>query len=210
MIETFIGFIIVQIFLIIMLILAYIEKRKECSTLERTKDYIYYCFRDGLSDLFYYQKKLNLHDDCCITQTEKELTKEILKDFQLHSLHLYFSNNLPKPRCKRINKSTTFFMFLLHSYLTDHQCDYNFLGYEMHSKTISRTDYGSWGVSQYEASYKLTDFAVVINKLLYISLCYLKSTPEFSNLFSEDRYQSELKSLEKIIFTKTIHVTNMC
>jgi|GEM_PF-7010956 len=206
------------IFPIILLVIVLITKWNECNKLKKTKELTawtvtitdrYRCF-----DLFTYisraQKDLELSQPYCIDSNEIEFAKEILNALQQNTAQLYFYDTLPKPKCKSISSCEAYFMFLLHCYLKKIQCADSFLGHNMQNKTISKTDYGSWGVTQYEATNEISDFALVVNKLIYVSLIYLRKSKDFNYLNNEYWINDEQKSLEKIIFTKVIHISQMC
>lgn len=66
------------------------------------------------------------------------------------------------PTGKYLMPDKTYFMYLLQGYCEEHQCDYKLLGYDMHKETISHKSYGSWGGPLYDATYSLTDFAILL------------------------------------------------
>ncbi len=165
-------------------------------------------YRDN-KELHEYVAKAQTHlcEEYRITgENEWRLTKEILSAFRKYLNEKLLSDRLSAPQTKYAVTDEDFFMLNLCAYLEDHQCDYSFLGHDMHEETISRKEYGSYGGRLYDATYSLTQFAVVFHKLYYISYCYCKNSKALSTM--DYRFDDE-EEIAKIIATKRISVSRM-
>ena len=108
------------------------------------------------------------------------MVKDILSEFQKELIQDYFSNKLKIVKSKYDIPGEHYFMFALTSFLEDHQCDYDFQGNPMHKDTLSYKRYGDWGGPCYDATYSLTDFALVYHKLYYVAYLFCKSSEIFN------------------------------
>lgn len=151
------------------------------------------------------QKNL-LEEYRIVDEDDLEMAKEILSSFQKYLNEQLLINSLVMPKTKHVISGEDFFMFHLQFYLEKHQCDDSFIGYDMHEKTISRTNYGSWGGMLYDATYSLTKFAVVFNKLYYISYCYCKNSKSIN---PDGEYFVNENGIENIIDSKRISISRM-
>jgi hypothetical protein len=140
------------------------------------------------------------------TEDDWVIAKGILSSFQTHMSEKLLTDRLVLPKTKHAISGQDFFMFNLQTYLEKHQFDYSFIGYNMHEKTISRTDYEPWGTSRYEATYSLTHFAVIFFKLYYISLCYCKNSKELNAKGIE--YESE-SVIEDVIDSRRLSILRL-
>ena len=194
-----------------------IKKSIENSREKKLKAIVAWCATDN-SNTFRYnlhlweyilnaQIKLNLLPEYRIsTDKEWNLAKDIIKGFQRDITQKYFSNQLSIPTSKYVIAGETYFMYLLQGYCEEHQCDYGFLGYDMHKETISYKSYGSWGGLLYDATYSLTDFAMVLHKLYYISYMHCKKS---SPLNPNGEYWSGEHSIEEIIDSRRLSVSRI-
>nr|WP_296168680.1 hypothetical protein [uncultured Ruminococcus sp.] len=133
---------------------------------------------------------------------EWKIVNELISGCQHEIVQRYFNDELPTFTCKSKITGEMYFMFLLQEYLSKHQCDYDFLGHDMHKKLISTKSYDTGFVSR-ESSYYLSNFAIVLNKLYYVSHIYCKNCKELSVLgiqFSDAPY------IQEILDTNTITV----
>lgn len=82
-----------------------------------------------------------------------------------------------------------FFMFQLFEYLFSHRCDYDFLDNKMHKNVLEYKQYGSWGGTLFDATYELSDFAVVVFKMMYISYKFCRNSTVYSSVVSSKTEQ---------------------
>lgn len=136
---------------------------------------------------------------------EWETVKIIIANFQKVIVQKYFHNSLNLPKSKYID-GEIYFMYLLQGYLEENQCNHSFLGYDMHKETISRENYGSWGGQLYDATYALTDFALIYHKLFYIAYMSCKESKAFNSI--GNCFNNEA-ALEEIIDSRRISVSHM-
>lgn len=207
-----IGAVLVCIFLYYI-----IKKSIETSREKKLKAVVAWCVTDNSNTfrcnlhLWEYisnaQIKLKLLQEYRIsTEEEWDLVKEIIKGLQKDITQKYLNNQISIPTSKYVIPDETYFMYLLQEYCEKHQCDYTFLGYDMHKETVSYQSYGSWGGQLYDATYGLTDFAVVLHKLYYISYMHCKnSTP----LNPNGKYWTNERSIENIIDSRKLSVSRM-
>ena len=134
-----------------------------------------------------------------------EIVQDILRQFQADIGQSYFKGNLKQIKSKYVISGEHYFMVLLCSYLMEHQCDREFLGYDMHKETLSYKEYGSWGGQLFDATYALTDFAIIYHKLYYIACVFCKNCPTLMKSFIPI-YIDE-KGTEEILNTKQIKIS---
>lgn len=210
-------YIVISVVLVCILVYVIIKKGTDNAREKKLKEVVAWCATDN-SNIFrcnlhlweYISKaqiKLNLLPEYRISTDEEWIfSKDIIKGFQKDVTQKYFSNQLSIPTSKYVISEETYFMYLLQTYLKQHQCDYDFLGYDMHKETISHKSYGSWGGPLYDATYALTDFAVVLHKLYYISYMHCKNS---SPLNPNGEYWSNEHSIEDIIDSRQLSVSRM-
>lgn len=149
------------------------------------------------------QNKYGIKKEYCITEKkENKYMHEIIEEFQKEMARSYFKGELKTIKSKYIMQGENYFMLLLHSYLQEHQCDYNFLGYDMHNERISYKEYDGGG---YMATDTLTEFAVTYHKMYYIAHVYCKNCKPIVE--SEIPLFDNEKSIEKILDTKQIEIS---
>ena len=210
-------YIVISVVLVCILVYVIIKKGTDNAREKKLKEVVAWCATDNSNifrcnlHLWEYisnaQIELNLLPEYRIsTDEEWILAKDIIKGFQKDVTQKYFSNQLSIPTSKYVISEETYFMYLLQTYLKQHQCDYDFLGYDMHKETISHKSYGSWGGPLYDATYALTDFAVVLHKLYYISYMHCKNS---SPLNPNGEYWSNEHSIEDIIDSRQLSVSRM-
>ena len=138
--------------------------------------------------------------------TEWEFARKILEEYQKYLSKSYFDDRLELIKSKYVIPEDHYFMFTLQHFLEDHQCDYTFIGYEMHEDTISYKQYGSWGGPRFNAKYALSEFSVVYHKLYLISyLSYMKSNV----LNPEKKPPKKEKHIREILDTKQIEISRI-
>ena len=115
-------------------------------------------------------------------EKEREIAKDILKEYQRFLTQEYFSRKLSCPKTKYTDYGEHFFFANLFDFLSSHQCDYTFIGNDMHDELLSRKQYGKSYTSDSESTYKLSAFGIVFHKLLYISYLFCKESPIYKNL----------------------------
>lgn len=151
------------------------------------------------------QIKLSIPEKYRISgEVEWKTVKDILSEFQKDLAKEYFFGNLKIPKSKYVIPGEDYFVFALQSFLGEHQCDYEFLGHNMHKERISYEEYGSWGALHFDATYSLTEFAVVYHKLYYIAYCFCKDGKIFNP--KGNAFQNSA-SIKHILDTKQIQIS---
>ena len=141
-------YIVISIVLVCILIYVIIKKSIENAKEKKLKDVVAWCVTDNSNTfrcnihLWEYisnaQIKLKFLQEYRIsTDEEWVLAKDIIKAFQKDIAQMFFSNKLSIPTSKYVIPNETYFMYLLQGYCEEHQCDYEFLGYDMHKETLS-------------------------------------------------------------------------
>jgi hypothetical protein len=154
------------------------------------------------------QAKLNIPKEyCLISQTERNFCLEIIAEYQKQMARDYFQGNLHPIKSKYVVMEKDYFMATLLAFLSDHQCDNKFIGYEMHKERINYCLHGVWGGTLFDATYALTDFAIVFFKMNYITYMYCKNSPITNPSGSTQWRDWEEKSLNAILETKQIEVS---
>ena len=122
------------------------------------------------------QRELNISPSYRIdSKDDWQLVQEILCEYQRDLSNRYF-NKLLDPNAlkgKLPVRDEDYFMFSLYCFLDDHQCDSTFLGHEMREQIL---DYTRHSPMCYDATYSLSDFALVYTKLYYIVYLSCKSS----------------------------------
>lgn len=144
-------------------------------------------------------KKYSITED-----SEKKCVIEIIEAYQKDIMRSYFKGQLIVIKSKYAISGADYFMISLCNFLKDHQCDYQFLGHEMHKERIAYKEYGAWGGTLFDATYSLTDFATVYHKLYYITYLFCKNS-EIANP-SGYAYNNE-KYIKEILDTKQIQLS---
>lgn len=138
------------------------------------------------------------------TDEEWKFAKEIIQEFQNNLMQSYFKGNLGLIKSKYVIYGEDYFMYKLGSFLEEHQCDYEFLGYKMHKERISYKKYGSWGGELFDASYVISDFSVVYHKLYHTVYMFCKNCKSLNE--NGLRY-SNGEFLKEILDTKQIKIS---
>lgn len=186
------------------------EKWHEYSQSKKMKDLVAWSLTggDGIplwAELSNAQINLHIPQEYCISgDQEWSLVKGILEEYKKHLTLSYFQGQLGLIKSKYVINGEAYFMFTLQDFLREHQCDYNFLGHNMHKETLEYKRYGDWGGPCYDATYSLTDFAIVFHKMYYIAYLFCKNNKAINP--SEDAFQNE-KIISEIIDTKQIQLS---
>ena len=134
------------------------------------------------------------------TDEEWRFVKEILEEFKKDLSNNYFNGVLRNIKSKYVITEEQYFMLALCAFLREHQCDYDFIGYGMRDKTLEHKSYGNLS---YSAIYIVSDFAIVFNKLLYVSYISCKNS---KGINSNGQYYDNESYIEEIIKTKQLVV----
>lgn len=142
-----------------------------------------------------------------IADSERTTAKEILKYFQEYLNQAYFKGDLSFSRENVNMASETYFIVLLKYYLEKHECETYFHENKMYT-TKSYKSFGRWGGELFEATYELTDYAVVYHKILYtVRLCYLDIFKEKIQEHSVAHRSAEYS--KKVLDSKEIEVSRV-
>lgn len=134
---------------------------------------------------------------------EWQFAKEILEEYQKGLTQSYFKGYLKLMKSKYVIRGEDYFMFRLYVLLSNHQCDYEFLGHNMHQERLSYKRYGDWGGPLYDATYSLTEFAIVFHKMHYITYMYCRE----NKILREFVPEWNEKNLKEILDSKQIQIS---
>lgn len=129
------------------------------------------------------------------------LTTEILDAFQKDLTQNFFCGRLYTIKSKYVIPGEHYFMFSLCDFLQQHQCEYEFLGHPMHIDRISYKEYGRWGGVHFDATYSLSEFAIVFHKLYYITYLFCKTSKIINpkaNRYQDDKVIKEILDAQQI------------
>jgi hypothetical protein len=150
------------------------------------------------------QNKLSLPQEHRVSgSAEIDYMKAILTEYQRYLTQSYFNGYLKVIKSKYVIQGEDYFMFSLYTFLSEHQCDYEFIEQDMHKQRISYKEYGSWSVTHFDATYSLTDFAVVFHKMHYITYMYCRNNEILKALVPAWNE----KTLKEILDTKQLQVS---
>lgn len=136
-------------------------------------------------------------------EAEKQYVNEIIEEYQKDIMRSYFKGYLKMIRSKYVVQGKDYFMLSMYAFLSEHQCDYKFLEYDMHKDRISHKSYGSTFGAGFEATYALTDFAIVLHKMHYITYMYCRGNDILRGFVPEWNE----KNLKQILDTKQIQIS---
>ena len=208
--------VLVPIIIAMILIIVCLAIRvKEYSKLRTLHDLVVWCVTNKMDvyshsmPLYSYianaQIKMNVQSEYRISgSNEWDMVKDILTEFQKELTQDYFSNNLKIVKSKYVIPGEQYFMFALTSFLEGHQCDHDFQGNDMYKDRMSYKRYGDWGGPCYDATYSLTDFALVYNKLYYVAYLFCKNSKIFNS--NGKLFQNE-KHIKDILDSKQIKIS---
>lgn len=134
---------------------------------------------------------------------EWQFVKEILDEYKQDLMKSYFEERLCTLKSKYVIQGEAYFMLTLYTFLLKHQCDYKFLNHDMHKERVAYKSYGSTISSGFDATYSLTEFALVFHKMLYITYGYCIG----NNIAREFVPEWQEKNLKEILDTKKIEVS---
>ena len=136
---------------------------------------------------------------------EWAFVKEILEEYQRDLIQSYFKGHLSLMKSKYEIDGEVYFMFSLYAFLSEHQCEYEFLGHDMHKERLEYKHYGDWGGPLFDAKYEQTDFAVVLHKMHYVTYMYCRESEILKNFVPEWNE----KILKEILDTKQIQISRV-
>ena len=138
-------------------------------------------------------------------EEELNIAKEILYAYQKELSQEYFSGQLSVSRfvCKLSNAE--YFLVTLKEFLEKYECKDTFNDKRMYS-TKSYKSFGSWGVPLFDATYELTDFAVVYHKIYLIAQIYCLALRENPLDTTTTSYHSA-EYTKKVLDTREMEVS---
>lgn len=157
-------------------------------------------FFPNADKLFLIEEKYWLSGD-----EELNIAKEILHAYQKELSQKYFSGHLIASRFICRLSDAEYFLLTLEEFLKKHECERYFIDNEMYT-VKNYKDYGTWGMPLFDATYELTDFAIVYHKMYLIAQMYcltLRKNPLDANTLA-------FKSAEytkKILDTREMEVS---
>lgn len=158
------------------------------------------CFFPNADKLFLIEEKYWLKGD-----EEQDIAKEILQAYQKELSQKYFSEQLIANRLIFKLSDEEYFLLTLKNFLEKYECETTFLGNKMYN-TKEYKSYGSWGAPLFDATYELTDYAVVYHKMYLIAQMYcltLQKNPLDTSTLS---FQSS-EYTKKVLDTREIKVS---
>lgn len=143
------------------------------------------------------QGHLKVADSYKFRKDDEKQVMKIFEEFKKNLSEKYFSNRIYLPKTKYELNSDTFLMYSLYMFLDERYYSTFFCEEPMHKETIARTDYKGDG---YSATYEVTEFAIVVFKLLYTSYIYCKNSKTLNpkgDFFKNETHIEELISTKK-------------
>jgi hypothetical protein len=158
------------------------------------------CFFPNADKLFPIHENYRIYGD-----EERNIAKGILEQYQQDLIQRYFSGKLSAAYSPPKLTNAEYFLFTLSEFLQKHECETTFNGNEMY-KTKDYKSYGSWGGPLYDATYELTDYAVVYHKMYYIAQMYCLTLRKNPLDTSEMSFQCA-EETKKVIDTREMKVS---
>jgi hypothetical protein len=206
---------IFEILVLLVLLIVYLLYKLNKFDIEKEKKYYvgriihgdwqidHYCQSCNFDYLMMIEGKLELSNEYKLKKEDKEQVTKILAEFKKDLSEKFFSARvaLPKTKYYAINYYD-FWMFSLYIFLDENTGGSLFCDEMMYKETITYKSYG-YDSREYDATYSITDFAIIAFKLLYLSYMYCKNSktlnPKGEN-FDNEQY------IENIINTKKISI----
>lgn len=146
--------------------------------------------------------QLELSSEYKLKKHDKEQVVKILQEFKKDLSEKYFSDRLGLPKTKYYaTKNDDFLMYSLYLFLDKRYYHSFFCEEPMHKETIEYKNYDDDG---YTATYSVTEFAITVFKLLYVSYMYCKNSKVLN---PEAKFFDNEKHIEELITTKKISVS---
>jgi hypothetical protein len=174
---------------------------------------------DWLYDVQHYSKKKKA--DCFFSNADKmfliedkywlsgeeelSIAKEILCAYQKELSQEYFSGHLIANRLVCKLSHAEYFLLSLKDFLQKYECETTFNGQQMYI-TKSYKNLGSWGVPLFEATYELTDLAVVYHKMYLIAQMYCLTLRE-NPLDTTTTFYHSAEYTKKVLDTREMEVS---
>ena len=151
------------------------------------------CFFPNADKLFVIDEKYWL-------QSEEEFAtaREILCVYQKELSQKYFSGHLSAGGSMSKLTNEEYFLVTLKDFLEKYECKKVFWDHDMYT-TKEYKSYGSWGGPLFDATYVLSDFAVVYHKMYLITQIYcltLRKNASNTNALSFERTEATKKVLD--------------
>ena len=152
------------------------------------------------------QIKLKASKEYCVSgDDEWAYAKEIIEEYKKDLMRSYFKGSLVVIKSKYVISGECYFMASLYAFLSEHQCDYEFLSHDMHKERLEYKRYGDWGGPLYDAKYEQTDFAIVLHKMHYITYMYCKGDERLNGFVPAWNEEN----LKEILDTKHIQISRV-
>ena len=158
------------------------------------------CFLPNSDKLFPIHEKYFIQGD-----EEYNIAKEILKQYQRDLIQKYLSGKLSTDPSIRKLTEAEYFLFTLQEFLEKHECETTFNGNEMY-KIKDYKSHGNWGGPLFDATYELTDYAVVYHKIYYITEMYCLTLRE-NSLDTNSLSFIKTEETKKVIDTREMKVS---
>lgn len=201
------GFITALLCALLVIGYVFITKYRELRWKNELSEYVSWVVSDKRRDMSLWRYVSNAQNHCKLaeqyrisTDEEWQYVREILEEFKKDLSSNYFDGALRAViKSKYVITEELYFMFALCDFLTRHQCDYDFIGHNMHDKIL---DHKSYGNLTFSATYLVSDFAMVFNKLLYVAYVSCKNHKGIGEYYDNEGY------IEEILKTKELGVNN--
>lgn len=178
-----------------------IEKRKKeyvCKIIHGDWQIDHYHVNYNFSYFETMQRHLELPEKYKFTQNDEKQVIRVFKEFKKILSEKYYSNRIDLPKTKYTLDTDTFLFYSLYIFLDKRYCSPYFCGEPMHKETIAHEYYS---INDYRGTYKVTDFAIVVFKLLYTSYIYCKNSKTLNpkgDFFKNESLIEELIDTQKI------------
>lgn len=195
----------ILVYVLIVALIYFVERYLKLSKQQKLFDLVSWCASpssgmgltrsDPLCDyISRAQHELKLLSPYCVESKEDwALVQDILCEYQRDLANRYFNDQLDPNalKGKLPVHNEDYFMFSLYCFLDTHLCDSTFLGHKMREQIL---DYTRHSPMCYDATYSLSDFALVYTKLYYIVYLSCKSSKVINptgNRFSSPNHIKE-------------------
>lgn len=205
--DNYISLIVLLVLFIIYLICKInrfnIEKEKKeyvCEIIHGHWQFDHYHKNYNFAYLEMLQGCLKVADSYKFRKDDEKQVMKIFEEFKKNMSEKYFSNRIGLPKTKYLISNDDFLMYHLYLFLNDKYYSIFFCDEPMHKEKVS---YKINDCGETDSTYSVTEFAIVVFKLLYIAYMYCKNSKTLNS--KGENFMNE-KWIEELIDTKTIRI----
>ena len=197
------GIISAILFLVVIIAWKYVDKAKKNSLSMELYEHVRWC---ATKDNYHRQFSLKhyifktyssiISNYQILEKHDIEMLEELLELYQENLVQRFFGENLSTNKDILSLQDDEYFFFTLFCYLNGHNCQ-TMLGNYTKYELIFRKEYGAYGGTLYDATYSITDFGLVYQKLYYAACKFCENNERTQKLVKYSITQSIADCIDK-------------